>query len=141
MELGPVEVVIFTFPEPRIDDGVISSLGETVRGGAVNLIDLVLVSRDEEGNVHIQDLEDDLPEAWSDVLVDSRPLTLLSDSDLEVAADSIENNQTAVVAAFEHRWAQPLSAEVRRAGGTTALHVRIPRETVAAALDVSPAPN
>ncbi|MBD7993954.1 DUF1269 domain-containing protein [Arthrobacter sp. Sa2CUA1] len=139
MELGPVEVVIFTFPQPDIDAGVITTLGETVRSGAVNLIDLVLVTRDGDGRVHIRDLEDDLPEAWADVLVDSRPLTLLSDADLEVAAESVGNNEAAVVAAFEHKWAQPLSAEVRRAGGTTALHVRIPRDTVNAALDASAA--
>ncbi|WP_312179937.1 DUF6325 family protein [Arthrobacter sp.] len=137
MDIGPVEVVIFVFPSTEIDAGVIKSLGETVRGGAVALIDLVLVSRSGAGEVTIRDLEDDLPEAWSAVPLDSRQLTLLSDSDLEVAADSVGNNETAIVAAFEHRWAQPLSAEVRRAGGTTALHVRIPRDTVAAAVDAS----
>ena len=139
MDIGPVEVVIFVFPSMEIDASVIESLAETVRGGAVSLIDLVLVSRDGAGEVSIRDLEDDLPEAWSAVPLDSRQLTLLSDSDLEVAADSIGNNETALVAAFEHRWAQPLSAEVRRAGGTTALHVRIPRETVAVAVDASAA--
>ena len=135
MDVGPVEVVIFVFPSKDIDAAVIKSIGETVKSGAVALIDLVLVSRDLSGEVTIRDLEDELPEAWSTVLLDSRPLTLLSDSDLEVAAESIGSNETAVVAAFEHRWAQPLSAEVRRAGGTTALHVRIPRETVEAAVE------
>jgi len=135
MDIGPVEVVIFTFPHPQIDPGVIASIGESVRSGAVGLIDLVLLSRDGGGTLEVRDAEDKLPEAWSEVLLDSRPLTLLSDQDLEVAAESIGADESAIVAAFEHRWAQPISAEVRRAGGTTALHVRIPRETVVAALD------
>lgn len=139
MDIGPVEVVILTFPRTEVDAGVIATLGDTVRGGAVNLIDLVLVTKDGDGRVHVRDIEDDLPEAWADVLVDSRPLTLLSESDLDIAAESVGPNETAIVAAFEHKWAQPLSAEVRRAGGTTALHVRIPRETVDAALEASAA--
>lgn len=137
MSIGPVEVAIFVFPHPEVDASVIEAIGATVRSGAVNLIDLVLVTRDEHGVVTVRDLEDDLPAAWSAVVLDSRPLTLLSDTDLEVASDSIGNNETAVVAAFEHRWAQPLSAEVRRVGGTTALHVRIPHETVATAVSAA----
>ena len=135
MKIGPLEVVICAFPKPKIDDAVIEALSETVKSGAVALIDLVLVSRDEKGAVHVRDLEDDLPAAWSAMVIDSRPLTLLSDADLEVASEAIATNETALVVALEHRWAQRLAEEVRRSGGVTALQARIPHETVVAAAE------
>lgn len=137
MNIGPVEVIIFVFPQPEIDHRVIESLSETIKSGAVALIDLVLVTRDGQGTLTVRDFEDDLPPAWSAVTLDSRPLTLLSDSDIDLASEAIAPNETALVAAFEHRWARPLSESVRSAGGSTALHVRIPRDTVVAAVEAA----
>ena len=83
----------------------------------------------------MRDLEDDLPPVWSAIVAHSLPLTLLSDADLEIAAESIGNNETAMVAALEHRWVQRLSEAVRNSGGVVALHARIPHETVVVACE------
>ena len=83
----------------------------------------------------MRDLEDDLPPVWSAIVAHSLPLTLLSDADLEIAAGSIGNNETAMVAALEHRWVQRLSEAVRNSGGVVALHARIPQETVVVACE------
>lgn len=136
MKIGPVEVVVCAFPEPEVDTRVLEALGEVVRSGAVALIDLVLVSRDEQGVVSVRDLEDDLPTGWPAIIIDSRPLTLLSDSDLDVASVAIGNGETALVLAIENLWAQALSEEIRHSGGVVALHARIPYETVVRAVDV-----
>ncbi len=82
MKIGPLEVIICAFPKPTIDATVIKALSETVKSGAVALADLALVSRDGQGVVHVRDLQDDLPAAWSGMIRDSRPLTLLNDADL-----------------------------------------------------------
>ena len=135
MKIGPLEVIICAFPKPVIDATVIKALSETVKSGALALADLVLVSRDGEGVVHVRDLQDDLPAAWSGMIPDSRPLTLLNDTDLELAAEAIGSNEIALVAVVEHRWAQRLSEEVRRSGGITALQARIPEEEAVVAIE------
>jgi hypothetical protein len=135
MKIGPLEVIICAFPKPTIDANVIKALSETVKSGAVALADLVLVSRDREGAVHVRDLHDDLPAAWTGMLLDSRPMTLLNDADVELAAGAIQSNETALVAVLEHRWAQRLSEEVRRSGGVTALQARIPQEEAVVAIE------
>ncbi|HET9349148.1 MAG TPA: DUF6325 family protein [Arthrobacter sp.] len=135
MKIGPLEVIICAFPKPTIDATVIKALSETVKSGAVALADLALVSRDGQGVVHVRDLQDDLPAAWSGMIRDSRPLTLLNDADLELAAETIGSNEIALVAVVEHRWAQRLSEEVRRSGGVTALQARIPQEDAVIAIE------
>ena len=135
MKVGPVEVIVCAFPEPEVDEAVIASLSRTLRSGAIALLDLVLVNRDGQGAVHVRDLDDDLPPAWSEMVARSRPLTLLSDGDVKIAAESIGNSETALVAALEHRWAQRLTEAVHNSGGVVALHVRIPHETVVRAFE------
>lgn len=135
MKIGPLEVIICAFPKPVIDAAVIKALSETVKSGALALADLALVSRDGQGVVHVRDLHDDLPAAWSGMIRDSRPLTLLSDADLDLAAETIDINEIALVAVVEHRWALRLSEEVRRSGGVTALQARIPQEVAVAAIE------
>ena len=135
MKIGPLEVIICAFPKPTIDANVIKALSETVKSGAIALADLVLVSRDQVGVVHVRDLHDDLPAAWSGMIRDSRPMTLLNDADIELAAETIGNNEMALVAVVEHRWAQRLSEEVRRSGGVTALQARIPQEEAVVAIE------
>jgi hypothetical protein len=69
------------------------------------------------------------------MILDSRPMTLLSDADITIAAETIGNSQMALVAVVEHRWAHRLSEEVRRSGGVTALQARIPDEEAVLALE------
>ncbi|TJY70440.1 hypothetical protein E4J89_07020 [Arthrobacter sp. CAU 1506] len=137
MKVGPVEVMICAFRRSEVDARVIDALREAVRPGAVAIIDLVLLSRDRHGVVHVRDLEDHLQEAWSGLVDYPQLLTLLSDADLEVAAESIGNDETALVLALEHRWAQHLSDAVQDSGGVTTLYARIPHETVVAAVEAA----
>ena len=135
MKIGPLEVIICAFPKPAIDANVIKAFSETVKSGAIALADLVLVTKDQEGAVQVRDLHDSLPAPWSAMIRDARPMTLLSDADIAVAAETIQNSQMALVAVVEHRWAHRLSEEVRRSGGVTALQARIPEEEAVLALE------
>jgi hypothetical protein len=135
MKIGPLEVIICAFPKPAIDANVVKAFSETVKSGAFALADLVLVSKDRAGVVHVRDLHDGLPAVWAGMILDSRPMTLLSDADITIAAETLGNSQMALVAVVEHRWALRLSEEVRRSGGLTALQARIPDEQAVLALE------
>lgn len=130
MRVGPVEVMICTFASPEVNQTVAASLSEAVESGAIALLDVVILTRDGNGPLRVMDLGDDLPPAWSRLIVDPRPLTLLSETDIEVAAEAVGENESSVILTVEHRWARRLSEDVRASGGATVLHVCIPHDTV-----------
>ncbi|HEY6746121.1 MAG TPA: DUF6325 family protein [Mycobacteriales bacterium] len=137
MELGPVELVLLTFPGERTDAAVVAALDAVVRQGHVTILDLVVVTSDAAGDLRRTDFDDDLSGAGLDRLrLEGRPL--LSDDDLELVRDCLPPSSTAVVVVYEESWARHLAGTVRSAGGEVALHVQLPRETVDLALDAAP---
>lgn len=135
MKVGPVEVIICAFRQAEIEEAVVHALNNAVASGALALMDLVQLTRDHHAVVHVRDLDDNFQAGWPTAVEYPRPLCLLSDTDLEVAAESIGNNESALVMAVEHRWVQMLSDAVSESGGVTTLYARIPHETVITALE------
>lgn len=132
MDLGPVELVLLTFPGERADPVVVAALEAVVTRGDVTILDLVVVTRDGSGEVRLTDFDEDLSGAGLGSLrPDGRPL--LSDADLELARACLPPGSSAVVVVYEESWARQLAGTVRAAGGEVALHVQLPRETVEAA--------
>jgi hypothetical protein len=60
--------------------------------------------------------------------------TLISEDDLDVVRDALEPGTSAAVIVYEHTWARRVATAAANAGGEVALLVRIPRETVEAAV-------
>ncbi|MBF6398971.1 DUF1269 domain-containing protein [Nocardia cyriacigeorgica] len=134
-ELGPVELVVLSFPGPRVDASVTAALAEVVDAGYVTVLDLIYLSMDEAGEVRQIEVDESLGETGLDgVTVD--PRGLVSDADLDVVRDVMDPGTSAVVIAYEETWARKLAGTVRGAGGEVALHVQIPRDAVDAALSV-----
>ena len=49
MELGPVELVVLTFPGERADPDVVGAVAKVVSQGYVTVLDLVFISRLQTG--------------------------------------------------------------------------------------------
>ncbi|VFA97393.1 DUF6325 family protein [Nocardia cyriacigeorgica] len=134
-ELGPVELVVLSFPGTRVDASVTAALSDVVDGGYVTVLDLIYLSMDEAGEVRQIEVDESLTETGLDgVTVD--PRGLVSDADLDVVRDAMDPGTSAVVIVYEETWARTLAGTVRGAGGEVALHVQIPRDAVDAALSV-----
>jgi hypothetical protein len=123
---GPVQVLVVGFDEPSLSGEVLAELTRLGDAGVVRLLDVLFVSRTEDGGLEplpappgadpdlgrlaaafLSEAEDDEgrtgqggtdPTAWS-----------LDDAVLPGCA--------AAVALIEHTWAQPLVLAIRRAGG------------------------
>jgi hypothetical protein len=122
---GPVQVLVVGFEEPSLSGEVLAELTSLADAGVVRLIDVLLVSRTEDGldtlpappgadpdlgrlaAAFLSETEDDdhrighgatEPTAWS-------------------LDDAVPPGGAAAVAFIEHMWAQPLVHAVRRAGG------------------------
>lgn len=132
--LGPLEYVIVAFEGNKFTGEIVPALTDLLDKGLVRVIDLAVVSKDENGNVTIFDaneLSADVARAL--VKLDGECTGLLSEEDLRMAAEGMKNNSTEVAILFEHVWATRFSQAVRKAHGTLVMNVRIPHDVVEAA--------
>ncbi|WP_280398960.1 DUF6325 family protein [Nocardia carnea] len=135
-EIGPVELVVLSFPGTRIDRSVTAALAEVVDRGYVTVLDLIYLTMDDAGGLRQVEVDESLTDIGLDGLtVDSRGL--VSDEDLDIVRADMEPGTSAVVIAYEETWARALAGTVRGAGGEVALHVQIPRDAVTAALSAA----
>ncbi|MBF6434840.1 DUF6325 family protein [Nocardia cyriacigeorgica] len=134
-ELGPVEMVVVSFPGTRVDTTVRAELAAVVDAGYVTVLDLIYLAMDEGGAVRQIEVDESLAETGLDGLTVD-PRGLVSDADLDVVRDAMDPGTSAVVIVYEQTWARTLAGTVRGAGGEVALHVQIPRDAVDAALSV-----
>ncbi|WP_072802877.1 DUF6325 family protein [Rhodococcoides yunnanense] len=132
-DVGPVGVLVVTFPGDRADPGVIGALAQVVEQGLISLLDLVFIGKSEDGSLHQVDVDESLDKVGLEILsIEAK--ALISDDDLDVVRDTLEPGSSAAILVYEQTWARTLSAASRNAGGEVALHVQIPRETVEIAL-------
>lgn len=116
MELGPVEIVVFTLPDDGLDANVLTELEALVAGGTVRVLDAVLARRTSAGVLELVEVAD--APSWDDLrgLVDHVEGLLAEDDVVELAAGLAEG-ATALVLAFENSWVRPLLSAVRSSGG------------------------
>jgi hypothetical protein len=98
----------------------------------------VFVTKNADGSVdaiELADVGDDEAAAFDDL--DGEVNGLLSDSDLELAAEVLEVGSSAALIVWEHTWARRLVTTIGSAGGRLVAHDRIDAETVQAALAAS----
>ena len=133
MDVGPVELVVLMFPGERADPAVVAAVNDVVSRGYVTILDLIVLSRDVDGDVRLIDFDENLETAGlAGVTVNGQ--ALVSDDDVDLVGETLEPGNTAVVIVYEETWARTVADAVRTAGGEVALHVQLPRETVLSAV-------
>ena len=125
--IGPVQVLVVGFDQPTFSGEVLAEFARLREAGLVRLIDVLLVSRSEDGTLETLEAPDaaaaDLGGLAVEVLGQPQNASQAETSEIDTAAmwslaDAIPVGGTAAVALIEHVWAAPLSAAIQRAGGT-----------------------
>jgi uncharacterized membrane protein len=132
---GPVEIAVIEFPGSKFTGEIAPALAELVNDGIVTIIDLVFVTKDEDGTVagvELADIEEEIANAFDGV--DGEVSGLLSDEDLQIAGEALSPGSSAVLIVWENTWARRLVSAIRGASGRLVAHDRLDAETVAAAL-------
>lgn len=129
--MGPIEVVVISFPDAGLVSGISPLLEQLTQGGTLRIVDAVIATQEPNGTVTVTDLEDDLLPRWSAISPDQRPL--LSGADAELVVEELGQNAAALLLAIEHSWADSIAQVAADAGGTLELHVRVDPVTVEAA--------
>jgi len=136
MPVGPVDLLVVSFPTETADASVIAAVQSVVADGFITILDLVFLSRSRDGDVVEIDITESLDDAGLGVL-EIQEQALISEDDLELARDTLDPGQSAAVIVYENTWARPVSGAIAATGGELTLHVRIPRDVVEAALEAA----
>jgi Family of unknown function (DUF6325) len=118
MTVGPLDLVVLGFEGNRFSGEIVEELDRLVSAETIRLVDLVFASKDADGGLsvdEIQDLKDEDLAPFAG-LVDQLG-GLLTMEDLEALGEGIPANSSAGILLFEHTWAVALKEAVARAGG------------------------
>jgi hypothetical protein len=115
----------------------VPALAELVQTGKIRILDLVVLERDPEGAVTV--LEFEAVESMAELReVEGEFGGMLSDNDVALASRALRPGTTGIVLVTEDRWAAPLSAAARHAGGLIVAGERIPPSRVEQVLAAPP---
>ena len=143
--MGPVQILVVGFADPQFRGEIMQELQRLREHDIVRLLDVLVVSKDEHGNVRQMEASD-LParqaEEYGAIV---RALigfggeaptdagsTALDEEEWDVV-DAIPEGTAAAVALLEHRWAIPLRDAITRAGGTPLADAWVHRDDLEAA--------
>jgi hypothetical protein len=133
--MGPVEVIIVSFPRAGLVASIGPALVDLVTADHLRVVDALLVSIHDDGTMAITDLDDSIVPSWSAISTAPRPM--LSSSDAELAAAGLPPKSVAMLIAVEQTWPAAFAKVTFDSGGTVELHARISPETAMAAARVS----
>jgi hypothetical protein len=125
---GPVQVLVVGFEQPTFSGEVLAEFARLRDAGIVRLVDLLVVSRTEDGALETVEVSEGVASELGALAAEVLAQPEGADAEADVAeidsasswslADAIPIGSTAAVALIEHLWAVPLSAAIQQAGGT-----------------------
>lgn len=131
MDIGPVEILVVSFPGNRFTGEVAPALAELVESGMIRVIDLVFVAKSADGEtvgIELSDLDEAIGAAFRPHV--EEPSGLLSDEDIADLGADLAPNSSAAILVFEHVWATRFRDAVLGSGGELVASIRIPKEVV-----------
>ncbi|MDQ0893036.1 DUF6325 family protein [Agromyces ramosus] len=135
-ELGPVDFVIVEFPagESNFTGEMAEELLKLVDAGTIRVIDVLILTKDENGDIDAVELED-LDDLGELARIEADLAELLAEEDVVNLAAAMEPGSVAGVLVYENLWAAPFAAAARRAGGQLIANGRIPIQAIIASLE------
>ncbi|HET9154106.1 MAG TPA: DUF6325 family protein [Solirubrobacterales bacterium] len=139
IETGPIDYLLIEWKGRQPSGEVAPVVVDLVDRGLIRILDLLFVTKDEEGNVAALELADLGEEVSELAIFEGASSGLLGDDDVAQAGEVLEPGTSAALLVFENSWAAPFVSAVRRSGGELVASGRIPAEDVLAALDAAEA--
>jgi len=135
-ELGPVDFVIVEFPagKSNFTGEMAEELVRLVDAGTIRLIDVLILTKDEDGTIEAMELSD-LEDLGPLERLEADLAELLAEEDVVNLAAAMEPGSVAGVLVYENVWAAPFASAARRAGGQLIANGRIPIQAIIASLE------
>jgi hypothetical protein len=131
MTLGPIDFLALEFPGNKFDGSILASLLELVQAGVIRIIDLVVIVKDEEGDVFVRELQELDPDSIR-VLDPLRVEvnSMITRNDIDGIAAQLANNSAAGLLLIENLWAIKTKQAMLDADARVVMFERIPHEVV-----------
>jgi hypothetical protein len=138
--LGPVDYLVVEFPAgaSNFTGEMATELLALVDSGTIRVIDVVILTKDEDGIVDATELAD-VGELGELQAIEAQLAELLAVEDVEHLAAAMEPGSTAGVLIWENLWAAPFASAARRAGGQLIANGRIPIQAIIASIEADEA--
>jgi len=132
MALAPVEYLICSFPGNKFTGELAPAIEQLIDDNVIRILDLLFVSKDEEGKILSFEI-DQLDELAPFMQLEGEAGGILSEEDVEHAAEALEPNSSAVLLIWEDLWAAPFADALYNSGGVVLEGGRITRDVIEAA--------
>jgi hypothetical protein len=136
-EMGPIDYIVLEWPGRQPQGDVAPLLIDLVDRGIIRILDIALMVKGEDGSVAAVDLGELNGDGAGFGQFDGATTGLLSQEDLEDAAEALAPGTSAAVLVWENRWAAPVAVALRRSGGQLVASGRIEIQAVLAALEAA----
>ena len=137
-ELGPIDYVVVEFPAGKADfsGAMAEKLKELVEAGIVRVLDLLIITKDEGGEVDAFELHEfESEDAGALRELGAEFAQLLSEEDVGHIAAALEPGTVAAALVWENSWAAPFASSIRHSGGQLVASGRIPTQAILAAVE------
>jgi hypothetical protein len=138
--LGPVDYLVVEFPAgaSNFTGEMADELLALVDSGTIRVIDVLILQKDEDGNVEAMELSD-IEQLGPLQAVEAQLAELLAAEDVEHLAAAMDPGSTAGVLIWENLWATPFASAARRSGGQLIATGRIPIQAIIASIEADEA--
>jgi Family of unknown function (DUF6325) len=138
--LGPVDYIVVEFPAgaSNFTGEMAKELLALVDSGTVRVIDVLILTKDEDGTVEAMELSD-IEDLGPLQAVEAELASLLAEEDVVHLAAAMDPGSTAGVLIWENLWAAPFAAAARQSGGQLIATGRIPIQAIIASIEADAA--
>jgi hypothetical protein len=148
MTTGPVQLLAIAFAGDDLADEVRAEFDRLSGAPGIRLLDALFVQKDDQGELHVAELEDETPEVapgrylmalFDGDAADLSHLEGVDATELWDAAAAIPRGTVAAVLLIEHTWAAALRDALERAGGAAVVDAWVAPEDLAS-IGLTPGP-
>ena len=139
-QLGPVDYLIVEFPAgaSNFTGEMATELIALVDAGTIRVIDVLILTKNEDGTVEATELSD-IDELGELQALEAQLAELLAEDDVIQLAAAMEPGSIAGVLIWENLWAAPFASAARRSGGQLIANGRIPIQAIIASIEADEA--
>ena len=133
LPFGPVQMLVLEFDRSRFEGEILPELERLKEAGIIRLIDLLVISREDDGSVLITDY-DEISDEYGFEDIELAAIGLVAEEDAQEFAQGIPPGTSGALLAIELLWAKNLASKFAASGGIVLQTERIPAPVVNAVL-------